>query len=95
MKEIPHTFAKLGWSFNQIARKGAVAIFARWKDPAKPHMEVVRIRQHNGFPLPDGTRTEPGESYPPDNQWGKDGFTFAGDGMAERAELKMRALLES
>lgn len=95
MRTIPHTFTKIGWTFTQINRRGHIAIFSRWKDPAKPHMEVIRIRTHNGFPLPDGTRAEPGEIYPSDNQWGRDGFTFSGKDMAERAESKMRELLEA
>ena len=95
MKTIPPIFKKHGWNFDQMTRQGNVAIFARWKWQGPRHLEVVRIRQHDGFPLPDGTRTEPGESYPSEKQWGRDGFTFSGEGMHTKAAQKMRELLES
>lgn len=70
-------FSKNSFDHKQIKRIGNIALYERQKTGTrKPHYEVIRIRNHNGFVIP-GTneKAPPAEYYPSAEKWGVDGFT--------------------
>lgn len=78
MNPIPTTFTGNGFVHEQIERVGSFAIYRRFKQGGgQEHFEVVRIRSHNGFTIPGTNKKAPAaETYPSNEKWGKDGWTF-------------------
>ncbi len=77
-KPIETTFTANGFIHEQVQRVGDIALYRRFKQGGgQEHFEVVRIKRHDGFKIP-GTdkRAEPAETYPSNEKWGVDGFTF-------------------
>jgi len=75
MQILPTTFTRYGDTFTQLERKGDVAIYHR--EGNCPCYEVVKIKSHNGFPVPGtDTITPPAEFYPGTNSWGQTGWTY-------------------
>lgn len=91
MKTLETEFTKKSWSHKQIKREGNLAIYERGKEGVMPHYEAIRIKSHNGFPLPTGEHTGPAEYYPGDEAWGVDGFTFPTLSQAEAKLVEMAA----
>lgn len=75
MRQLPTQFTESGFLHEQVVREENLAIYRRSKGSTE-HYEVIRIRSHNGFPIP-GTdkRAEPAEVYPRAEAWGIDAFT--------------------
>ena len=99
MKTIQSTFTAGGFVHELIERTGDIALFRRFAVGGGPeHFEVVRIRRHNGFPIPGSLakfgevrHAPPAEIYPIPERWGTDGFTF---NALEMARLKFAELAE-
>jgi hypothetical protein len=93
MKQIETKFTQKGWDMRQVQREGSFAIYERSKDGKNHHYEVIRIKSHNGFPIPGTDETsEPAEYYPSDTSWGKDGFTIHDLGEARQ---KLQSLIQA
>jgi hypothetical protein len=91
MKTLATIFTKKDWLHEQVIRCGQVAIFRRQKETSPaPHYEVVKIRQNEAREQ-FGTMIPAAESYPGENQWGQQGFTF---GTLGRAFDRFRELVE-
>ena len=74
MKTLPTQFTDRGFQFNQLRRRGNVAVFSRTKGKVT-HFETVIVDSHQGFQI-KGKQIEPSEFYPSSEQWGTKGFTF-------------------
>lgn len=83
-------FTKKGWTFEQIARQGMIAIYHRTKGRVED-WEVVRIQSHNGREIA-GEKFPPSEYYPSSETWGTHGWTYTSRELAER---KMEKLLNA
>lgn len=92
MKPLPLTFTANGFVHEQLQREGMLAIYRRFKQGGgQEHFEVVRIRSHNGFKIPGTNKVAlPAETYPGNEKWGSDGFTYPAieDARAKFEELK-------
>ena len=75
MKTLPKTFSKNGFEFEQIDRRGDLAIFRKHKKSRCVSYEVVKIQSHDGYEIA-GKKIEAGECYPPSESWGSLGFTL-------------------
>ena len=73
-KPIDHTFTEKGFTYQQLARTGDVAMYRQSKGRVEK-FEVVIIQRHDGRVLPNGKTAEPTEYYPCTSQWGSKGFT--------------------
>jgi hypothetical protein len=88
---LPKEFRRDGFSYQQIAREGDVAIYEQaWDGSCDPCIvyEVVRIRRREGFLIGDRL-VEPAEVYPNSEAWGVHGFTLTDK---DTAFGKLRAL---
>jgi len=83
-------FQKGGFSFRQIKREGAVALFDRSKN-GRTHFEVAIITAHGPYELV-GVKFPAGESYPSSEQWGQKGWTYT---TREEADERFRGEVES
>lgn len=80
MSEIKHKplkekFYSKGFNFVQVKRDANKAIYKKFASKKNYSYEVIKINRHNGYTL-QGTYIEPAETYPGDNQWGMQGFTY-------------------
>lgn len=75
MKLLEKEFKSCGFNFEQVQRKGDVAIY---KKKAISHVghsyEVIKISKHNGYKL-GGNYVQPAETYPSNSLWGTHGWT--------------------
>lgn len=82
MQPLPESFEKSGWSFNQIARDGNIALFRKDRIGGNAEsFEVIVVQSHNGreFKDPESqkvTHYPPAEFYPSSEQWGSKGFSL-------------------
>lgn len=78
MNPIPTTFTAGGFVHDHIQREGNFAIYRRFAQAGgREHFEVIRIRSHNGFKIPGTEKmAPPSETYPSNEKWGHDGWTF-------------------
>ena len=74
MKTLPKTFSKNGFDFEQIDRRGDLAIFRKHKKNKCVSYEAIRIQSHDGYEIA-GKQIEAGECYPSSESWGTNGFT--------------------
>ena len=72
-------FTSKGWTFRQGARKEGAAVYRRERLECAGvfNFEVIVVRRHEGHIWPNGNYTPPGETYPPDSQWGILAWTFS------------------
>lgn len=80
MSTVPEKFTRKGWTFRQVDRLGQVAVYERRK-PGTRHWEVVRLRRYPAFEK-GGKEFPAGESYPGNERWGSDGWTFMSEAAA-------------
>ena len=74
-KTIPTSFKKKGFTYNQLKREGARAIFEQTRAGSNIcNYEVVKIGKHNGY-LMGGVTIAPAETYPGSSLWGITGWT--------------------
>jgi hypothetical protein len=74
-KPIPTQFNKKGFTYTQLKREGARAIFEQTRAGTALHnYEVVKIGRHNGY-IMGGITIEPAETYPGSSLWGITGWT--------------------
>jgi len=74
-KPIPTTFKKKGFTYTQLKREGARAIFQQTRPgSAVNNYEVVKIGRHNGYVM-GGMSIEPAETYPGSSLWGITAWT--------------------
>jgi len=74
-KCIPTQFHKKGFTYTQLKREGARAIFQQTRDGSSlNNYEVVKIGRHNGYTM-GGVFIEPSETYPGSSLWGITGWT--------------------
>lgn len=74
-KTIPTAFKKKGFTYTQLKREGARAIFQQTRMGSTiNNYEVVKIGKHNGY-LMGGVMIEPAETYPGSSLWGITGWT--------------------
>ena len=74
-KPIPTTFTKKGFTYVQLKREGARAIFEQTRAGTALHnYEVVKIGRHNGY-IMGGITIEPAETYPGSSLWGITAWT--------------------
>lgn len=91
IKALPAEFEKLGFTFQQIDRKGRIAIFERFKGTLPHHFEVVIITDGKAYEIA-GNKIPAAELYPSSEQWGKKGWTYA---EKQDAMDKFNALVEA
>jgi hypothetical protein len=75
MKTLPKTFSKNGFEFEQLDRRGDLAIFRKHKKSRCVSYEVVRVQYHDAYEIA-GKQIEAGECYPSSESWGSCGFTL-------------------
>jgi len=81
----PH-FAKNGFIFEQVERRGDFAVFRKFKERGKSEsFEAIKITRHEGYTIA-GVSIPAGECYPSSEQWGTNGFTFT-DPIAALAKM--------
>ena len=74
-KMIPTAFKKKGFTYTQLKREGARAIFQQTRAGSSlNNYEVVKIGKHNGY-LMGGVMIEPAETYPGSSLWGITAWT--------------------
>ena len=74
-KTIPTQFKKKGFTYTQLKREGARAIFEQTRAGSAVHnYEVVKIGRHNGYVM-GGMSIEPAETYPGSSLWGITAWT--------------------
>jgi hypothetical protein len=74
-KTIPTQFKKKGFTYTQLKREGARAIFQQTRaDSALNNYEVVKIGRHNGYAM-GGMNIAPAETYPGSSLWGITAWT--------------------
>ena len=74
-KPIPTTFKKKGFTYTQLKREGARAIFQQTRAGSSlNNYEVVKIGRHNGYVM-GGMSIEPAETYPGSSLWGITAWT--------------------
>lgn len=78
MLTLPESFVKSGWHHQQVKRRGMVAIYKRWKDPARPHWETIIIREAK-----ESEYSQAMECYPGPSSFGKYGWTYPTESQAE------------
>jgi len=82
-KMIPTAFKKKGFTYTQLKREGARAIFQQTRAGSSlNNYEVVKIGRHNGY-LMGGVMIEPAETYPGSSLWGITGWTCTSIDAAE------------
>jgi len=80
---IPTAFKKKGFTYTQLKREGARAIFQQTRAGSSlNNYEVVKIGRHNGY-LMGGVMIEPAETYPGSSLWGITGWTCTSIDAAE------------
>jgi hypothetical protein len=77
-RPLPKEFRHDGFSYRQIAREGAAAIYSQtwigFPDPAIC-FEVIRVKRRESFEI-NGRFIPSGEVYPASKLWGMDAFTL-------------------
>ena len=74
-KPIPAQFNKKGFTYTQLKREGARAIFQQTRaGSVVNNYEVVKIGRHNGYMM-GGQNIEPAETYPGSSLWGITAWT--------------------
>ncbi len=74
-KTIPTQFHKKGFTYTQLKREGARAIFEQTRtDSVVRNYEVVKIGRHNGYTM-GGMRIAAAETYPGSSLWGITAWT--------------------
>jgi len=92
MKQLEKSFSRKKFQYDQVIRKGNLAIYTQTHIESKSQtFEVIVIKSHNGYEIA-GTRIEPAEVYPGDNQWGILGWTCQ---TLDAAKNKLKTLEES
>lgn len=74
MNPLPTSFKKDGFQFDQIERRGNLAIYRQHKGKIEA-FEVVKIKQRNAWSA-FGRNFPAAEHYPASESWGTDGFTL-------------------
>ena len=76
MTTLSPLFTKSGFTFEQVERRGNLAVFRKAKKSGKSaSFETVKITSHDGYTIA-GVAIPPGECYPSSEKWGTHGFTF-------------------
>lgn len=91
MTKFATQFQRNGFDFQQLERRGDVAIFLQSKGGRSVAFEVVRIRVAPPHRFQDGRELPEREVYPSSEHWGLYGFTCE---TLERAKALMHALTE-
>ena len=92
MKKLEKSFTRKKFQYDQIYRKNNLAIYTQTHLESKGlTFEVIVIKSHNGYEIA-GTKIEPSEIYPGDNQWGVLGWTYQ---TLEAAKNKLKKLEEA
>ena len=74
-KVIPTQFNKKGFTYTQLKREGARAIFQQTQEGSVVNnYEVVRIGRHNGYTM-GGMHIAAAETYPGSSLWGITAWT--------------------
>ena len=82
-KTIPTAFKKKGFTYTQLKREGARAIFQQTRAGSSlNNYEVVKIGRHNGYVM-GGMTIEPAETYPGSSLWGITAWTCTSMDAAE------------
>lgn len=81
-------FTKRGYEYRQVKRSDRVAMYEQRKDGRLHAYEVFRIQVHDARMMGDKL-LQAGEAPPPDEQWGKKGWTCV---TLEGAEQRYEAL---
>ena len=84
----PH-FRHDKFDYEQIHRKGNVAVFRQSKGGKTYGFETVIIGHRRAGTLPDGTHFPEGEAYPRSEEWGTRGWSYRdeSDAMAKAITL--------
>lgn len=92
MKILEKSFTRKKFQYDQLCRKGNLAIYTqKHLESEGLTYEVIIIKSHNGYEIA-GTKIEPSEVYPSDTQWGILGWTCQ---TLEAAQNKMKKLEET
>jgi hypothetical protein len=92
MKILEKNFERKIFNYEQLYRKGNLAIYAQKnKETGSATYEVIIIKSHNGYEI-GGVKIEPSEVYPGDSQWGILGWTCQ---TMEAAKNKINKLEEN
>jgi len=95
MKILEKNFTRKVFNYEQLYRKGNLAIYAqKHKDTDSATYEVIIIKSHNGYEI-GGVKIEPSEVYPSDSQWGILGWTCQTLEAAKNKIKKLEELNES
>lgn len=92
MKILEKSFTRKKFKYDQVYRKNNLAIYTQTHTESDGvTYEVIVIKSHNGYEIA-GTKIEPSETYPGDNQWGITGWTYQ---TLEAAKNKLKQLEEN
>jgi len=75
MQQLEKEIKSRGFIFEQEFRKDDYAIYSQWLNNEIISYELIRIRKNKDWEL-FGKHFEACESYPSDNSWGSEGWTF-------------------
>jgi hypothetical protein len=76
MKKLEKQFTSKGFEFNQVLRKGNMAIYEKGRaESSNKSYELIYIKSHNGYEIA-GNKIPPSEIYPSDSSWGTYGWTY-------------------
>lgn len=91
MEQLKSQFTVGRRSYSQIKRQGDVALFEisepKWKSPG---YEVIIVQKNKPRVFPSGKKYPARESYPPSEQWGKQGWS---PDTSEAAEAKFKQVI--
>jgi hypothetical protein len=90
MKTLPLEFVKGKFTLRQIKRDGNIAIYAQLRNDggALSSYEVIKVSSHNGYEIA-GVKIDAAETYPGNEKWGTDGFSYPNLNLAEKRFSKM------
>ena len=92
MKILEKSFERKKFQYDQIYRKGNLAIYTQKNvEYGSLTYEAIIIKSHNGYEIM-GTKIPPSEVYPCDSQWGDFGWSYQ---TLEEAKNKKKELEEA
>jgi len=92
MKILEKSFERKKFQYDQIYRKGNLAIYKQKNiEYGSLTYEAIVIKSHNGYEIM-GNKIPPSEVYPCDSQWGDLAWTYQ---TLEEAQNKIKQLEET
>lgn len=76
MKPLSDSFTSKKFNFTLIKREGDIALYERKREGwVNPGYEVIRVRKYPTYEI-GGATVEAHEAFPPDEEWGQEGWSL-------------------